>query len=472
RTPMNAILGFSETLQHQIEDPLHQKMLESIYSSGKLLLALLNDILDLSKIEAGKLEIVQQPTDLSAIINEMKLLFRDKANEKNIDIRIRKQHNFPDRMLLDEARVKQVLFNLVGNAVKFTHEGHVTISAEFIKEAENNGTLSFQVADTGIGIPAAHQEMIFKPFHQQSGKLTRSYEGTGLGLAISRRLIEKMNGNISLKSMPGKGSTFRVTIPYVQILDRDHEPTIRKKATPEMLRFEKAIILIVDDSPTNIQLLEAMVDNSGLEVLTALSGEEALMLLKKQQPDLIILDLLMPGMDGYETAKKIKEDPSLEHIPLIAFTAFTQGERQQAPGTLFDKFLYKPVSKQYLFDMLKSFLTYSIINTTKKAQTSDKPRKQAFDPKTLTSEARTKIPELVELLESGFLPEWNKIKDQFVIFKIEDFALRLQNTAKEYQVEYLEAYAQQILFAIDSLDLELIKSEMKMFPEILKEIKQ
>jgi PAS domain S-box-containing protein len=471
RTPMNAILGFSDTLQQRIVDPAHKKMLQSVQSSGKTLLALLNDILDLSKIEAGRMKIEPKPTSVVSIANEMQYLFNDKATAKGVLLKIKKQHSFPERLLLDEVRVKQVLFNLVGNAVKFTHKGHVIIALEFLMETENKGTLTMQVTDTGIGIPLDKQVDIFKPFLQQSAKANRSHEGTGLGLAITKRLVEKMNGSIRLKSIPDEGSAFTVRIPAVQVLKKSVEPTIRRDVNRKDLEFEKAKVLIVDDSPSNVQLLQLMLSNTALETTDASSGEQALELLKDQIPDLIILDLQMPGINGRETARRIKEQPKLQHIPLIAFTAFSKSECPSDIDKFFEDYLYKPVSQNDLFSKLQQHLACR----DKKAESAKTPDSQSslagFNPGELPPEIQKKLPLLLQLLQTDYMPEWEQIKDHFVIFKIEDFAKRLHKTAGTFGAAFLQDYANSLLQAADDLDLEALKDELQLFPELLKKMK-
>ncbi len=467
RTPMNAILGFSETLMHRIDDPANKKMLQSVASSGNLLLALLNDILDLSKIEAGKMLILPRPTDMSSIINEMQLLFQSKADEKNIDIKIKKQSNFPARLMLDEVRIKQVLFNLVGNAVKFTPKGFVSVEALFIKETENNGVLQLKVRDTGIGIEPGQQEAIFSPFRQQDSKANRSHEGTGLGLTITRRLIEKMNGTISLKSIPGSGSTFTVNIPGVQILDQSFEPTTKHVDVHENVRFNHATVLVVDDAPSNLQLMELVLGSLGLEVITADSGQEALNFLEKNKPDLVILDILMPGMDGYETIKEIRSRPGLEHIAVIAFTAFTHRENHKEEDALFDAFLHKPINSNDLKKTLLKFLDHSVSEDPANKARKDTKTYHRFDPAELPPETRAKIPALKRILQDEYLKEWEHIKDHFVLFKIEDFAMRLRQTAEKFQVEFIKNYADKLLDDIDNLDLESLRKELHAFTYIV-----
>ncbi|HKK43157.1 MAG TPA: PAS domain S-box protein, partial [Bacteroidales bacterium] len=271
RTPMNAILGFSEALYHKLDSVQLRRMVQSVLNSGNLLLSLLNDILDLSKIEAGKLDITTQPVDLKNVLQEINLLFADKAQKKGIDVNIYIEPGFPGSLLLDEIRIKQVLFNLVGNAVKFTHKGYITVSVEFRKETANSGILAIIVEDTGIGIKDSQQELIFEAFRQQSGQSNRTYGGIGLGLAISKRLVEKMNGSINVASQESHGSIFTVILPGTEFRKSDSVRNSISELT-EDITFEKATILVVDDVFTNIETIENLLSSEGLTITSAGSG--------------------------------------------------------------------------------------------------------------------------------------------------------------------------------------------------------
>ena len=220
RTPMNAILGFTETLHQRLSDPSHKKMVQSVASSGKMLLALLNDVLDLSKIEAGRLTINHQPTNLPLMVEEILMLFKEKVNQKGLTIQTECNEGFPTIIIIDETRIRQIVFNLIGNAVKFTHQGGVVVRMRFtpdsgLDEGEATGLLQVEVEDTGIGIDREQTKAIFEPFFQHSGQSNREYGGTGLGLTISSRLAERMHGTIMVRSQPGKGSVFTVEIPHL-----------------------------------------------------------------------------------------------------------------------------------------------------------------------------------------------------------------------------------------------------------------
>jgi CheY-like chemotaxis protein/anti-sigma regulatory factor (Ser/Thr protein kinase) len=460
---MNAILGFSEALFHKLDSAQHKKMLKSVLSSGNLLLSLLNDILDLSKIEAGKLEIIPQPIDLDNIIQEIKLLFNDKAKEKGIRINVFYDCEIKGFLVLDEIRIKQVIFNLVGNAIKFTHEGYVNLRIKY-KLRDKTGDLTIEVEDSGIGIPESQQELIFEAFRQQSGQSNRTYGGIGLGLAISKRLVEKMNGKIIVKSQEGSGSVFTVLLPDVEI----SKATSRKKESDDFIRsivFEKANILIVDDVRLNIEAIESLITSEGFKITSAENGEAALELLKHFVPDLILLDIRMPGKSGYEVSKEIKSNPRLSHIPILAFTASVFSvDKIESAGT-FDGFLIKPVTKTDLMQQLVKFLKYSLKSDVSHA---DQPIKS--EPVEITKEIIKKLPEIRKILKESMLPKWEGIKDQLVLFRIEEFSDELKEIAERFKFEYLLDYTRRLGEDLEIVDLDAIKETLSEFPRIIEKI--
>lgn len=463
RTPMNAILGFSEALYHKLESPHHRKMVKSILSSGNLLLSLLNDILDLSKIEAGMLDISHQSVDLINIIKEIKLLFLSKAEKKNIEINLHYPENFPSLLMLDEIRIKQVIFNLVGNAIKFTHAGQVNIKLAFRCDVEPCGQLRIDVEDTGIGIPESQQEIIFETFRQQSGQSNRLYEGAGLGLTISKRLVEKMFGNISVKSDVEKGSVFTVLLPSSYV---ESNEVVSDNTTTEDLNivFDPAQILVVDDVSSNVEAVESLLENSGIAVATAENGEIALEVLKHTPISLVLLDIRMPVMNGYQFAKKMKEDPAYRNIPVIAYTASVFSTDHERDSSNFDGYLFKPVNKISLFKELKKYLSYKSTNKTV-SQSS-----QEVTLESLPEDVVQKLPEIYDWILLNLFPKWESIKDQLILFKIEEFASEIKQQADYYKFDYLSRYADKLQDELDMVDLESLKESLSEFPDIVDKI--
>ncbi|WP_430402142.1 ATP-binding protein [Fluviicola sp.] len=464
RTPMNAILGFSETLYHKTDNPQFKKMIESILNSGNLLLALLNDILDLSKIEADKIDIVKMPVDTINIVNEIKLLFFEKTLKKGVSLSVEIDPYFPRGLLLDEIRFKQIIFNLVGNAIKFTHKGYVRINLTFEATSEMKGQLRVDVIDTGIGIPADQHDVVFDAFRQQSVYSNRLYAGAGLGLSISRRLAEKMNGRIELSSELGKGSEFSLIIPDVEICNDFIE-----KPNPflpiDHVYFEDNLILVVDDVLSNIMAVEGLLDEMGLKIISADSGEMALETLKTIIPSLILLDIRMPNMNGYQVAEKLRLDPKFKHVPLIALTASVSAQTDQELSVHFDGFLYKPTNKAELVNMLMKYLPYKNSSSDSSAGQLDESLSLNINP-----EVGHKLSEILAVLNHDFLPAHSLIKDGMVLFRIEEFGVNLLEFAQKYQFEYLENYAKLLLNHVDNVNLMELSSTLSEFPLMLKKI--
>jgi len=464
RTPMNAILGFSEVLLNKLSDPVNRNHLQTIFSSGQTLLALINDILDLSKIEAGKMEIEYTPVDLHIILKEMHQIFTHKAREKGLELRSNISDNTPNALLLDEVRMRQILFNLLGNAIKFTPEGAISITIESQQISEETCNLFIQVKDTGIGIPKDQQEAIFNAFQQQSGQSTRQYGGTGLGLTITKKLVTKMGGTINLTSEPGKGSVFTVSIPSTRIINQNEsDKTLAASSIhPDTIKFKEAHLLIVDDIEYNIKLVQNLLAAHPLRVSTATSGQSALTIIEKDIPDLILMDIRMEGMGGVEATEIIKQNPAWEHIPVIAFTASAMKSQLNAWRNLFDDYLRKPITQKDLYQVLAKFLAYDIPEPKGKIH-------EAESSKELTAEEIAKCKETVQFLASEFIPKWEHLKDTIIIDEIEEFANSLEKVAHKQDFTPLMKYANKLKEAVASFDITQIETDLQRFNSLIKQ---
>jgi CheY-like chemotaxis protein/anti-sigma regulatory factor (Ser/Thr protein kinase) len=461
---MNAILGFSEALFHKLDSPQHKKLLKSVLSSGNLLLSLLNDILDLSKIEAGKLEISLQPIDLKNILQEIKLLFNDKAREKGIDINIFYDCGNKGYLILDEIRIKQVIFNLVGNAIKFTPEGYVNLRVTYRLKNKKSGKLTIEVEDTGIGIPLSQQSLIFEAFRQQSGQSNRIYGGIGLGLAISKRLVEKMNGKISVTSHEGTGSIFKVVLEGIEI---SSSGSAKKEPDDsiENIEFEPADIFIVDDVELNVEAIENLMSSESFNITSASSGETALRLLNNFVPDLILLDIRMPGKSGYEVSAEIKSNPRLAHVPVIAYTASVFSTEKIVNAGTFDGFIMKPVRKADLILTFSKFLKHRM-----KSVDSDEEQVKAYSPEIITDEIFSNLPAIQKDLTDLMMSKWDRIKDHLVLFRIEEFAHELNTISAGSGLNYLINYSTRLGEDLEIVDLEAIRETLNEFPRIIEKI--
>ena len=361
RTPMNAVIGLSRMV---LDSPLttqQREYLEQVLSASDTLLGIINDILDYSKIEAGamSLEITEFSTD--EIFRSLDSLFSAQASLQGVALHLRHDTSLPPRLRGDALRLGQILTNLVGNALKFTGSGQITVSARSLEELPDDRiNLEFAVSDSGIGIAPEHQPALFAPFTQADSSITRRYGGTGLGLAISRQLVELMGGQISVSSEPGKGSTFRFNV----ILQRPSLETVPAKPIvvhPEksgkLPRWAGERILIVEDIAINRTIASALLQKVGLAVFTADDGREALDLLAREQIDLVLMDVQMPVMDGLSATREIRADPRLRALPVIAMTAHAtvEDQRQTAEAGM-DAHLTKPIVPHLLYDALARWL--------------------------------------------------------------------------------------------------------------------
>lgn len=463
RTPMNAILGFSELLLEKINEPEHKKNLETILKSGNSLLALINDILDLSKIESGKLELQYSIVDIETILEEIKNIFSQKIEEKGLEFILDINPNVPTELFLDEVRFRQILFNVVGNAVKFTDNGYIKVSVSHYFDIKNDMQLILSIEDTGIGMPKDQQEIIFQAFRQQSGQSIREYGGTGLGLAITKRLIDKMNGTITVESDVDQGSKFNIVLFNIDVVIDYDKPAPEKEEDLSNIIFHPAKLLLVDDFEYNRKLVKDFLAQTKIQITEAMNGEEALERLTKERPDIILMDLKMPVKDGFETTGVIKNDSKLKGIPIIAFTALDQMQRKQLQ--LLDGYLIKPISRKKLYNQLKKYLPYDEFVKTPEV-IPEKSGPLAISPEILES-----IPKLISELENSFLKKWETLNSTLVMDDIEEFANGLQFLAHEYKLSLLVDYSEEFLQSVLSFNLGNIKLFLRRFPELIDEIK-
>lgn len=469
RTPMNAILGFSESLFHKIKDEQHKRMLNSILSSGKLLLSLINDILDMSKIESGKMKISYQAVNIVNLLEEVKEIFIEKAMKKGLTVDTKINRHIPKYLILDERHIRQVLVNLMGNAIKFTERGYILLKANYTG-GDNLGTLTFKVEDTGIGISASAQKQIFEAFHQQSRQINKMYGGTGLGLSIVKKLLEQMNGKIDVSSELGKGTVFSISLNDVQVSTLSKEVNAGNKdenTELPVVKYNQATMLVVDDVKLNIETIKALITDQGISFYEAENSEIALEILNHTTPDIILLDLRMPGIDGFELAELIKKMPHMKNVPLLAFTAsvYNEENRNIMTSGLFDDVIYKPVSKHNLSATIRKYLRYRVVEETKPIKTPEAPIK-------LSEEILEKIPELTERLKDTYVVKWEEIRHKMVIFKIEGFLEELSTEAKKYNMPVLNEYSDQIKNDLELFDLEQVEEKLGKFPELIERIEK
>jgi len=363
RTPMNAILGYSEMLIEEAEDLQQEDFipdLKKINQAGTHLLALINDILDLSKIESGKMEAFAEEIDINTLIDEVSGTTQPLMEKNNNTLSIERGKEL-GKAHQDLTKLRQTLFNLLSNAAKFTHDGTITLHANRIEQAGVDW-LTLAVSDTGIGIAADKIEHVFKEFTQADGSTTRDYGGTGLGLAISRRFCQLLGGDLNVHSELGEGSTFSIRIPAILPEEHDLHPSADTVATADMAEAELeslrkagpgSMILVIDDDPEACEIIERYLTKDGYSVATATSGEQGLRLAHEIQPAAITLDVMMPDMDGWSVLRVLKADPALRAIPVIMLSMIDDRTRGYSLGAV--DYLTKPVDREQLNKTLSRY---------------------------------------------------------------------------------------------------------------------
>ena len=361
RTPMNGVLGALDLLRRSQLDVDQRRLVRTAASSGASLMAILNDVLDHSKIEAGKLSLQYQPMSLNAMALSVIALFRANAESKGLTLRLDLDPEVDDWVIGDAQRLKQVLLNLVGNAIKFTERGGVTLRLSPQRAPEGWAGVLFEVSDSGIGMEPGALANLFQPFHQVDGTRNRRRGGTGLGLAISQRIVEAMGSHIDVKTQPGRGSRFRFALSLE--LDRSSEhaaPTDSALGALDGAAPLLGRVLVVEDNDVNRMIAREVLLSLGLSVLEASDGVQALEMLELQPVDLVLMDCQMPVMDGYAATQEIRKREArlgLPRLPVLALTANAFEEdaaRSREAGM--DAHLAKPYTRDQLQELLKSWL--------------------------------------------------------------------------------------------------------------------
>ncbi|ACH37096.1 response receiver histidine kinase response regulator [Citrifermentans bemidjiense Bem] len=366
RTPMNGVLGMAELLLHSELDEKQKSYVKILHQSGESLLGIINDILNISKIEAGRLEIERIPFDLHETARGAVELYREVGRRKGVAVELQIEEDVPRCVVGDPSRLRQVLINVVNNGLKFTDKGSVQVRVTLVEQYQNGQYVAFEVKDTGIGIPADCIGDIFGLFAQVDGSTTRKYGGTGLGLAIAKQLVELMGGAIGVESEPGQGSTFT----FIVFLHRHADQTTCDEDTPAELdnpmaaarevRKFNARVLLAEDNPVNCEVAFAMIAALGCQVDVAQDGREAVEAFTRQPYDLIFMDCQMPEMDGYQATRAIRQRElgSGRHTTVIALTAHAMaGAREHCLSAGMDDYLSKPFNLEQLQELIVKWTT-------------------------------------------------------------------------------------------------------------------
>ncbi|MGK7928545.1 MAG: PAS domain S-box protein, partial [Spirulina sp.] len=565
RTPMNAILGFCELLQERVTEGRSRSYLESIKASGKTLLTLIDDLLDLSKIEAGKLQLHYEPINLYALIEEIQIFFSEQIYQKGLQWVVEINPNVPPFPIFDEVRLRQILFNVVGNALKFTECGHIKITVTSLighpspvtrhplsvtrhpspvishpspvisyqspvisyqrtgnEEQETEGagkaggsgraeeeekteihpssfilnpseeiypssfilnpseeihpssfvlhpftyTLEIAIEDTGIGIAPEQQEIIFEAFKQNEGQSTRKYGGTGLGLAITKRLTEMLGGHVKLQSVLARGSTFTFVFPNLQCAT-DASPSYSEWAGDDRFQhFPPLTILVADDILSHRNLIAGYFAESDHHLLLAEDGRQTLDIARTHPLDLILLDLRMPNLNGWEVARTLKTNPDTRGIPLLILTASTLRDDEEELRSLCDGFLRKPFDRAQLAATMKKVLPLrDAIETTPDSPVAIEPR--PF----ISGESPQNLPELLEKLQQYEQTTWPALRQTLKMRELQKCVGQLNQWGREYR--YLPAieYADTLSRQLAAFDWNLIPKTIENFPRLKETLK-
>ncbi|MES0490054.1 MAG: ATP-binding protein [Leptospirales bacterium] len=468
RTPMNAILGFTEILEKKISGSQEQQYLQSIKSGSKTLLRLINDILDLSKVEAGKMQLEYKEFDFRDMANDIREIFSAKATERNLEFQMKIDPKIPGTIILDEIRLRQILLNLVSNAIKFTDTGYVGLSAKVAHLNKKSGKfdLSVFVDDTGVGIAKSELKNIFDSFSQQKGHSAK-YGGTGLGLTISKRLANMMGGDISVSSHLGKGSQFQVLLQRVRVGTGNHALKIAMEYI-DSITFDPATVLIVDDVASNRNIIKAYFENSGLTFIDAENGKSGIEIAELYKPDLIIMDLKMPVMDGYEATKIIKKDSNLKTIPVLISSATELVKIPKKIVKLTDGYLQKPFNKTEIITALMKILEFASLGDEEWDFAKDTPA----DENLLGNVLPENSAEFLQKLESDILAKWKHVSQGVDFDVLKEFADEVKTIGSVYEYSPLIRWSDQLSVGIASFNVEMIKTSIEKLPPLIQRIKE
>jgi signal transduction histidine kinase/DNA-binding response OmpR family regulator len=466
RSPMNAILGFSELLEPDGLTPKQAQYVRAIRDSGASLLRLINDILDLSKLEAGKLELHPDPTDMRDSCEFLRTVFGQQAVMKSLQLQFELSPGLPRALLLDRLRLRQVLVNLLSNAIKFTERGCVRTRVSWqSRDHDGTGTLLIDIEDTGIGIPADKLEEIFKPFVQADSRRTAEKEGTGIGLTIVKRLTELMGGTLAVDSKVGQGTVFRLRFTNVPISGRlpvgDHaEPG----GAVDFNDFSPATLLVVDDNRANRDLMAGIFEKTHHRVHFAANGREALECLRTTKLDVVLLDIRMPVMDGRMALAEIRKQAKLTSLPVIAVTASSETGEETELQSQFSGYIRKPYSRHTLFLALAQFLQQAPAKDPLKHHSSGETLGGVPAP---LPEQAAQWGELALELRRQEAGQWPALRDSLAVNETRAFAHKLLTIGQSANCAPLTTYAATLATFADAYAIGQMERHLGVFPRLV-----
>ncbi|MEA3478557.1 MAG: ATP-binding protein [Bacteroidota bacterium] len=465
RTPLNVIIGFADLLENAIFDKKQKEYIESIKSSSNNIVMLIDDILDISRIEAGKLNLQFKSVNLYEVMKDIKQMFAMKVAQKHLDLVTEIDKDIPRFLILDEIRVKQVLTNLLSNAIKYTDEGHIKINIQQVEKRSVLGSeeidIRIVVEDSGVGIPDSEIDRLFEPFTQVKTRRVKGIRGHGLGLAITKSIVEMMDGSIKVESEVSKGTRFLIDIPEVVV--HTFSLSYSQKPDASIVALKGKTVLLVDDSEINRKLVKENMENAGIKIIEAEDGKMAVSIAEKIKPDMILMDILMPRMDGFEATNIIRNNPELRGTPIIALTALAMKEDvEKIEETGFDDYLLKPFHISDLFEKVSKVFDNIItqdIRSDDVFSTDDK----SYQPESVTS--------AYDQLNEKFLHRWNEIIMNKEFQSINDFAEGITEIGDESGIDFIQTFGICLNSYAKDFDVENIDVCLNTFPKLLEKLK-
>jgi len=458
RTPMNAIVGFTELLDQKIQDKKLRSYIKTIQSSGRNLLLIINDVLDLSKVESGGIRINKSPAKPKDLFDELFDIFKLSISEKGLRMYFDISSEIPEVLLLDIARLRQVLINLLGNAIKFTDNGYVklSVSVEDMDVSSSRLNLKIDVSDTGVGIPEEDIDSIFDKFHQADETGDTERGGTGLGLTICERLVTLMGGAMSVTSKVGEGSTLSIHLKDIDVVSVDEVETESSlgELSDAFVRFESSRILVVDDVDINRTLVKDSLESLGLIFFEACNGQEAVNICREQDVDLVLMDLRMPVMNGYDAAEVIKNEQKVIVVALTASVMKAELDRLNETSN-FDGYLRKPVTKTMLVNKLMEFLPH---------------QHQAFESGDDFIEFKGKEPFSTELKEEicTLANRYENILENNNLAEMAKYAAQVIDTADKHSNRSLQSVATELKNSVDNFDISAINDSLRVLSQLYR----
>ena len=467
RTPMNAILGFTDLLSRRLEDGEVLAYLESISASGNTLLRLIDDILDISKVEAGKMELQFSDLDLGALCESIEIMYGSLARDKGLEFKLELDDNLKHHLRMDELRIRQVITNLLSNAVKFTNEGFVKLKVDITNKSTTNHDITISVEDTGFGIPVDARDKIFTAFEQKPGQKQKIYGGTGLGLSICKKLVELMGGTISLESEEGKGSVFFVRLNDVKSLAFESQQETSVKSQVKKNCFAGIKILVAEDVSLNRELIKCFLAQTGAELIFADDGVEAIEKTRALRPDLILMDIKMPRMDGMQASSIIKNDPNLSRVPIIVVTASAMKDQVEDILDVAESLVTKPIKRDVLVDEIGRLLP---ANANSVEIVSDNEVPVDTLKKEILRDSLNEDSDFIDLIQNETAELGKQASKTMQLNHIQDFIEALTSINEVYENQEIKTYLSRISSSYSVFDMREVENAINDYEKVVKKL--